>query len=123
MGELAGAYRLGHVAIVGGGWRSKGGHNPLEPLRWGVPTLIGPGFSNFADIVGPLLESGQAPLRVVGEGDLPAAAAALLAERGPDYGQDDARDREDRRFELPPQLRDTLQKTWECLEPVLGARG
>jgi 3-deoxy-D-manno-octulosonic-acid transferase len=118
MGELAAAYRLGHVALVGGGWRAKGGHNPLEPLRWGVPTLIGPGFSNFADIVGPLLESGKAPLRVVGEGDLPAAAAALLAERGPDFGScDGPRDGPGQGFELPPQLRDTLQKTWDCLGP------
>jgi 3-deoxy-D-manno-octulosonic-acid transferase len=118
MGELASAYRLGHAAMVGGGWRARGGHNPLEPLRWGVPTLIGPGFSNFADIVGPLLES-AAPLRVVGEGGLAGAAAALLAERDPGRGWGSGWGSGARRVELPPQLKDTLQKTWECLLPHL----
>jgi 3-deoxy-D-manno-octulosonic-acid transferase len=117
MGELASAYRLGSVAIVGGGWRSRGGHNPLEPLRWGVPTIIGPGFSNFEDIVAPLLES--CPLHVADENGLPGALAGLLAESGR-YGQDGRWiPAETRRADLPPQMRDTLQKTWERLLPYI----
>jgi len=115
MGQLASAYGLGHAAIVGGGWRFHGGHNPLEPLRWGVPTLVGPRFSNFGDIVLPLLESSPSALRVVEERDLPGAIVALLAEYGPDSTWDQAK----RTVELPPQLQNALQKTWESLEPFL----
>ena len=57
LGELPLAYREGTVALVGGGWAWQGGHNPLEPVRWGLPTLIGPGFENFRDLVEPLREA------------------------------------------------------------------
>jgi len=59
LGELPLAYREGTVALVGGGWAWHGGHNPLEPVRWGVPTLIGEGYSNFQDLVEPLKTTGQ----------------------------------------------------------------
>lgn len=58
LGELASAYREGTLALVGGGWTWHGGHNPLEPVRWGLPTLVGPGYGNFADLVEPLLGAG-----------------------------------------------------------------
>jgi len=119
MGELASAYGLGHAAIVGGGWRFRGGHNPLEPLRWGVPAILGPHFSNFEDIVLPLLESSPGALRVVEEGDLPGAIVALLAE----CGRDNKRGHAASAIELPPQLQNALGKTWESLEPFLkGSR-
>lgn len=77
LGELSRAYGEGTLALVGGGWAWSGGHNPLEPLRFGVPTLIGPGFRNFEDLVEPLL--GRSALRVVEAGELPATAGNLLA--------------------------------------------
>jgi 3-deoxy-D-manno-octulosonic-acid transferase len=58
LGDLASAYREGTVALVGGGWTWHGGHNPLEPVRWGLPTLVGPGFANFVDLVEPLRGAG-----------------------------------------------------------------
>jgi 3-deoxy-D-manno-octulosonic-acid transferase len=58
LGDLASAYREGTLALVGGGWTWHGGHNPLEPVRWGLPTLVGPGFANFQDLVEPLLGAG-----------------------------------------------------------------
>ncbi len=78
LGELPAAYAEGTVALVAGGWRAEGGHNPLEPVRAGVPALLGPGFTNFDDLVPPLLEAGL--LRVVPEETLaPALRAALAA--------------------------------------------
>ncbi len=59
------------VALVGGGWGWHGGHNPLEPVRWGVPTLIGEGYSNFQDLVEPLKTTGQVQV-VAGENLLQA---------------------------------------------------
>ncbi|BDU74421.1 3-deoxy-D-manno-octulosonic acid transferase [Mesoterricola silvestris] len=58
LGDLASAYREGTLALVAGGWTWHGGHNPLEPVRWGLPTLVGPGFTNFEDLVGPLRDAG-----------------------------------------------------------------
>lgn len=76
LGELSRIYALGTVALVGGGWGGEGGHNPLEPLRWGLPTLLGPGFRNFEDLVVPLL--GRARLTVVDEDGLEDAVAGYL---------------------------------------------
>jgi 3-deoxy-D-manno-octulosonic-acid transferase len=42
MGELAAAYALGTVAIVGGSFVPRGGQNILEPAAQGVPVLHGP---------------------------------------------------------------------------------
>jgi len=78
LGELAAAYREGTLALVGGGWTWHGGHNPLEPVRFGLPTLVGPGFANFADLVEPLQAAGL--LEVVPSKELGARADQLLED-------------------------------------------
>jgi 3-deoxy-D-manno-octulosonic-acid transferase len=54
IGDLAATYSLGAVAFVGGSLVGAGGHNPLEPARFGVPVLMGSSFENFREIVGVL---------------------------------------------------------------------
>ncbi|WP_348269207.1 3-deoxy-D-manno-octulosonic acid transferase [Edaphobacter paludis] len=54
IGDLAAMYSLGAVAFVGGSLVNAGGHNPLEPARFGVPVLMGTSFENFREIVGML---------------------------------------------------------------------
>jgi 3-deoxy-D-manno-octulosonic-acid transferase len=56
IGDLAAMYSLGAVAFVGGSLVAAGGHNPLEPARFGVPVLMGSSFENFREIVGELRE-------------------------------------------------------------------
>ncbi|HEV2709349.1 MAG TPA: 3-deoxy-D-manno-octulosonic acid transferase [Edaphobacter sp.] len=51
IGDLAAMYSLGAVAFVGGSLVPSGGHNPLEPARFGVPVLMGSSFENFREIV------------------------------------------------------------------------
>lgn len=51
IGDLAAVYGLATVAFVGGSLVPAGGHNPLEPARFGVPVVIGSDFSNFRQIV------------------------------------------------------------------------
>jgi 3-deoxy-D-manno-octulosonic-acid transferase len=52
MGELAAAYALADVAMVGGTIdKGVGGHNPLEVMQHQVPLLLGPNTRNFTDIV------------------------------------------------------------------------
>jgi 3-deoxy-D-manno-octulosonic-acid transferase len=47
MGELSTAYRGAIVAVIGGGWRRHGGHNPFEALAAGTPVLVGPHSAHF----------------------------------------------------------------------------
>ena len=46
-GELGLWYRLGAVALVGGGFDAIGGHNPWEPAQLGAAILHGPDTRNF----------------------------------------------------------------------------
>jgi 3-deoxy-D-manno-octulosonic-acid transferase len=50
IGELASVYSLAAVAFVGGSLVPAGGHNPLEPAQFGVPTVMGPHYANFRAI-------------------------------------------------------------------------
>jgi 3-deoxy-D-manno-octulosonic-acid transferase len=51
IGDLAAIYELASVAFVGGSLVRKGGHNPLEAARFGVPVVMGPSYENFRDVV------------------------------------------------------------------------
>jgi 3-deoxy-D-manno-octulosonic-acid transferase len=50
VGELAALYRLALGAFVGGTLVPSGGHNPLEPARFGVAVVVGPSMQNFREI-------------------------------------------------------------------------
>ncbi len=51
IGDLAGVYALATAAFLGGSLVPAGGHNPLEPARFGVPVIMGPSIANFREIV------------------------------------------------------------------------
>jgi len=51
LGSLAAIYQVATVAFLGGSLVNKGGHNPLEPARFGVPVVMGPSYENFREIV------------------------------------------------------------------------
>ncbi|SNT07058.1 3-deoxy-D-manno-octulosonic-acid transferase [Granulicella rosea] len=51
IGDLADVYRIADIAFVGGSLIPRGGHNPLEPARFGVPVTMGPFHQNFREIV------------------------------------------------------------------------
>jgi 3-deoxy-D-manno-octulosonic-acid transferase len=108
LGELSAAYAEGTLALVAGGWRATGGHNPLEPVRAGVPTLIGPGFQNFEDLAEPLLQVGAievVPAEELASRILAALAAAPLRPTGVGL--------------LPPSLSGALDRTWDLIGPFL----
>ena len=60
IGELASIYRLADVALVGGSFEARGGHNILEPARFGAPVVVGPHMENFRDIMSAFAESSAA---------------------------------------------------------------
>ncbi|MDR0498547.1 MAG: hypothetical protein LBH03_02285 [Holophagales bacterium] len=110
MGELPSVYSLGHIALVGGGWLWHGGHNPIEPLYWGVPTLIGPGSENFKDLVHPLLKAGC--LQVVTTPDIANNLLRMLSQIDPN-GQ------RQNQIRIPERFSGCLQRTWDFLMPYL----
>jgi 3-deoxy-D-manno-octulosonic-acid transferase len=58
LGELASLYRLAAGAFIGGTLVPKGGHNPLEAARFGVPVAVGPSMENFRDMAEQLDRAG-----------------------------------------------------------------
>ena len=51
IGDLAAVYKVADVAFVGGSLVAKGGQNPLEAARFGVPVVMGPSYENFREMV------------------------------------------------------------------------
>jgi len=90
LGELASVYRSGQIAFIGGTLVPKGGHNPLEAARFGVPVVVGPSMENFREIA-DIFDAADAWRRAADAGELarvfdglaadPAGARAL-GERG-----------------------------------------
>lgn len=79
LGELALLFGVADVAVIGGSFAPRGGHNPLEAAVWGLPLLSGPSMFNFAEISERLNQAGA--LRQVADAKaLGEALAALLAD-------------------------------------------
>ncbi|MFA9190916.1 glycosyltransferase N-terminal domain-containing protein [Flavobacterium sp. FZUC8N2.13] len=51
IGILTKIYSYADIAYVGGGFGNPGVHNLLEPATFGVPIIIGPHFSHFAEAI------------------------------------------------------------------------
>jgi len=110
LGELPAAYAEGTVALVAGGWTAAGGHNPLEPVRAGLITLLGPGCANFGDLVPPLVSAGL--LEIV---EIPALETRILAALA------GAPLRPSAPGVLPECLQGALDRTWGLIAPYLPA--
>jgi 3-deoxy-D-manno-octulosonic-acid transferase len=108
LGELPAAYAEGTLALVAGGWAALGGHNPLEPVRAGVPTGVGPGFANFEDLVQPLQSAGR--LEVVQADGIASWVLSALAKTPLRSAGARA---------LPQSLTGALDRTWSLIVPHL----
>lgn len=87
MGELRKAYALATVCVVGRSFVKLYGSDMIEPIALGKPTVIGPNYGDFADIMAGFTEAqgiivtsrpGQAVKELLADAD----AAGLLAKRG-----------------------------------------
>ncbi|RZU40689.1 3-deoxy-D-manno-octulosonic acid transferase [Edaphobacter modestus] len=76
IGDLASVYSLGTIAFVGGSLVAAGGHNPLEPARFGVPVVMGRSSENFREIVEAMRIAGA--IRIVESSQLAEAMTDLL---------------------------------------------
>jgi 3-deoxy-D-manno-octulosonic-acid transferase len=74
-GELAAAYEVAAVAVVGGTFADFGGHNVLEPAARGCPVVVGPHHAAIVPAVAALRSAGA--LEIAGDA---AQAARLVGE-------------------------------------------
>lgn len=81
MGELAGLYSLADVVFVGGSLVPIGGHDILQPLFGGKPTLFGPHMHNQHDLAAAALAEGAA-IQVADSEELAEAVARLCSDDG-----------------------------------------
>jgi len=58
IGDLPYLYEVSDVAIIGGGFKKFGGHNPIEAAILGLPIIIGRYMYNFEDTAERLLRDG-----------------------------------------------------------------
>lgn len=62
IGLLTKIYSAGDVAYVGGGFGNPGVHNVLEPATFGLPIIIGPNYSHFAEATELVARGGCLPV-------------------------------------------------------------
>ncbi|MBJ2122800.1 3-deoxy-D-manno-octulosonic acid transferase [Flavobacterium sp. IB48] len=67
VGILTKIYSYGTIAYVGGGFGNPGIHNILEPATFGMPIVIGPNYSNFAEAIALVKIGGCIPISTSSE--------------------------------------------------------
>ncbi len=112
LGELAGLYRIAAGAFIGGTLVPKGGHNPLEPARFGVPVAVGPSMHNFRDMA-ERFDRARAWRRVKDAEELAAVWGEWIAD------PEAAREQGGRALQLLEENRGALERTLEMLGPIL----
>lgn len=78
-GELGLFYQISPIVCMGGSFVPVGGHNPLEPARFGAALVFGPQMFNFSTISATLLAAGAA--RQVTQSTLTQTLAGLLGDK------------------------------------------
>jgi 3-deoxy-D-manno-octulosonic-acid transferase len=77
VGHLPAVYQVATVAFLGGSLVPKGGHNPLEAARFGVPVIMGPSYENFREIVDAM--RARDAIYIVEHGNLTLALHTAMA--------------------------------------------
>jgi 3-deoxy-D-manno-octulosonic-acid transferase len=81
IGELAAFYALADVVFVGGSLVPIGGHDILQPVFQGKPTLFGPHMHNQREMAAVALEAG-ACVQVRDADELAEGVVACLTDAG-----------------------------------------
>lgn len=114
LGELAALYELARGAFVGGTLVKSGGHNPIEPARFGVPVVAGPHMQNFQEIADGF-DRASAWARVANGAELGRVWQRWLLDPGA------AADTGQRGRALVEANRGALERTMAMLAPLLAA--
>lgn len=115
LGELAALYRIATGAFIGGTLVPTGGHNPIEPARFGVPVVVGRHMENFRQIA-EAFDGAHAWARVENANDLAEVWSIWLAraKEAQALGAVGAR--------LVEQSRGAMEHTLRLLAPLLEAQ-
>jgi 3-deoxy-D-manno-octulosonic-acid transferase len=116
LGELAALYEHAAAAFVGGTLVATGGHNPLEPARFGVATAVGPSMENFRQTAEDFDRAG-AWARVADAAALGAVWRRWLEEPAA------ARQVGERARRLVAANRGAVERTVAALAPLLAQTG
>jgi len=111
IGELRWVYRAAAIAVIGGSFCARGGHNLLEPAAWARPVVFGPHMENFAEIATTFVARGcglQTDSDGLGDALIRLAKDPLLAKT---MGQD-ART-------VVEESRGATERTLQAIEPWL----
>jgi 3-deoxy-D-manno-octulosonic-acid transferase len=79
VGELGLIYRLAPIVFMGGSLASRGGQNPIEPIRLGAAVVHGPHVWNFAEIY-EALDTARGAQAIADEETLTTCLAAWLTD-------------------------------------------
>ncbi len=79
IGLLTKIYSYADIAYVGGGFGNPGVHNILEPATFGIPIVIGPNYSHFAEAVALVNMGGASSVK--NQAQLSDAFANLIANK------------------------------------------
>ena len=85
-GESKSFYKISNVVFLGGSLVSKGGQNPLEPLRFGCNIIHGNYTFNFKDVY-KMLEKEKLSLKVSNGRDLEKKTLNLLKNKRDNLGK------------------------------------
>ena len=114
IGEMGLWYRLADIAFLGGTIVPRGGQNPIEPAKLGVPVLHGPHVRNFREVY-EALAAEDAAVEVTDGPSLATAAKLLLLDS-------EERDRRGRKARAcVGRLTGALDRTVAALEPYIAA--
>jgi 3-deoxy-D-manno-octulosonic-acid transferase len=78
IGELSTVFQYAAVVYMGGSLVPTGGHNVLEPARYGKPIVFGPHMENFRDIARLLLDA-KAAVQIQNQIELAPAISRILS--------------------------------------------
>jgi 3-deoxy-D-manno-octulosonic-acid transferase len=91
IGELTTVFSFSRIAVIGGSFVPKGGHNPLEAIAQNIPVIYGPYMSNFKDMSQVILEAhagiqiSETGLSEAGKWAEPLVAAITALLTQPEY--------------------------------------
>ena len=77
VGILTKIYSYADIAYVGGGFGNPGVHNILEPATFGIPIVVGPNFSHFAEAVALVHQEGC--ISISNQNELDDAFSSLIS--------------------------------------------
>lgn len=80
IGELSRLYSIATIVFMGGSLIKRGGHNIVEPARFGKPIIFGPYMHNFRDMADQFLKQ-EASLMIKNKRQLKNQIESLLKNR------------------------------------------